>query len=77
MATSPCQETGHAKQEADIIGTSHVMMEEIKVIQEGQKSTALLISLQIDIGTKQLREELKSELTTRMDCQMSKRKMNC
>ena len=48
MATSPCQEASHAKQETDIIGTLHIMMEEIKALQEGQKNMAVQISQQID-----------------------------
>ena len=59
MATFLCQKASHAKQEADIRGTLHIMMEEIKVLQEGQKNMTVQISQQINTRIKELREELK------------------
>ena len=62
MATYPCQKTGQAKQEADIIGTLHIVIEEIKVLQEGQNNIAVQISQQISTRIKELTEELKMNL---------------
>ena len=53
--------------EGDLIGTLHIIMEEIKELKQGQKQIATQISEQIDTKINTLRDELKKEINTQIN----------
>ena len=62
MSTSPNQVFNQGEHERDIIASLHIIMSEIRDLKTGQLKITKTITQQID-----LRQELKSEIKTRID----------
>ena len=64
---SPEKEISDLEQEGDIIGSLHIIMEEIQELKAGQSKITADITKLIDKKINDLRTELKGEINTRID----------
>ena len=67
MSTSPNQVFNQGEHERDIIASLHIIMSEIRDLKTGQLEITKTITQQIDTRVNYLRQELKSEIKTRID----------
>ena len=67
MSTSPNQVFNQGEHEGDIIASLHIIMSEIRDLKTGQLEITESITKQIDTKVNDLRQELKSEINTRID----------